>query len=556
MCGIAGIVDPRGVTAREVESMATAQAHRGPDDATTYVEPGMGFGFRRLSIIDLSGGRQPIQNETGSLQVILNGEIYNYRSLRRELEGSGHCFATDTDTEVLVHLYEEEGPGLVHRLRGMFAFALWDAPKRTLFMARDHLGQKPLYWAQIGTRFLFASEIKSILAAAPELRRLNPIALHEYLSIRVVAEPRSMFEGVHKLPPAHTLELDAQGKVEIQRYWRLRYEPKRALHEVEALEELDRRVREAVELHLISDVEVGAFLSGGYDSGIIAGVTRDLYGHPFKTFSGSTPYGEFDEASAARAVAARYGTEHFETRVSGESLALLPTLVHHLDEPSDPLSACIYLLAELASRHVKVVLGGDGGDELFAGYDRYYGTRYAGYYALLPEFVRKSVVRRLADHLPEGFWYKSLSHRLRWLDDLASLPRDRRYPRALSYFYFTPEHRQALYSAEFAQLSDAFDAEAAIATWLNDDGAREALDRLLLADSMVRLPNHPVMILDRMTMAHGLEARSPFLDHTLAEFAATLPTDLKLRGRTRRYLEGKLAARYLPPAVHARPKQG
>jgi len=536
--------------------MASAQAHRGPDDATTYTRSEVGLGFRRLAIIDLEGGRQPISNEDGSIQVILNGEIYNFRALRAELEDRGHRFSTQTDTEVLVHLYEELGDELVGRLRGMFAFAIWDQRERRLLLGRDHLGQKPLFWAREGERFWFSSEIKGILAAAPHFRRLNPIALHEYLSIRVISDPRSMFQGVQKVPPGHILELAAGEVPDVRRYWDLSYHPKARIDEREALDELDRRVRRAVELHLVADVEVGAFLSGGYDSGIITAMMADLLDRPFKTFAGSTPYQSYDEAPAARTVAGRYGTDHHETVVTGDALSLLPTLVHHLDEPSDPLSACIYLLARDASRHLKVVLGGDGGDELFGGYDRYYGTGYARYYAMLPRALRKGVIRRIVDLAPDGFWYKSLSHRLRWLDELADLPEEQRYARSLSYFYFPPDRRERLYTDRFAERTAEFDAEEAIGRWTRDEGVREALDGMLLADTMVRLPNHPVMIMDRMTMAHGLEARSPFLDHRLTEFVATLPTDLKIRGSTRRYLEGRLARRYLPPEVFTRPKQG
>ena len=555
MCGIAGIVDPAEVQPEEVRRMADALAHRGPDDATVHVEPGVGFGFRRLAIIDLVTGRQPIPNEDGSVRVMLNGEIYNYRELKAGLEARGHRFRTVSDTEVLVHLYEELGPELVRELRGMFAFALWDGRRRRLLLARDHLGQKPLYWAQQGSRLIFASEIKGILAVAPELRVMDPLALDEYLSLRVISEPRSMFAGVRKLAAAHVLEF-ADGAVATRRYWDLRYEPKQRLSEPDALAALDEALRDAVRLHLVSDVPVGAFLSGGVDSGLVTAVMRGVAGVPFKTFSVSVPYGAFDEGPAARLVARRYGTEHHEDTISGDLVGLLPTLVHHLDEPSDPLSACIYHLARMTRREVKVVLGGDGGDELFAGYDRYYGTGYARTYAALPEPVRRNVVRRILDRAPDGFWYKSLSHKLRWLDELAAVDSGRRYARALSYFYFTPRWRAELYTDHLRRLVDGFDPEASITFWQDDGRAKEGLDRMLLADSMVRLPNHSVMILDRMAMAHGLEARSPYLDHRLAEFAATLPVRLKLRGRSRRYLQMKLAERYLPAEVLRRPKQG
>jgi len=556
MCGFAGILG-RDPSARErVEAMAGSVAHRGPDDATVHVEPGFAVGFRRLSIIDVDGGRQPISNEDDSILVVLNGEIYNYRSLRDELVRGGHRFRTGADTEVLVHLYEEMGSDLVQRLRGMFAFSLWDRPRRRMILARDHLGQKPLFWARTGDCLLFASEIKGILAGAPQLAEPDPIALHEYLSLRIISAPRSMFAGIRKLPEAHVMEVGLEEAPVQRRFWTLRYEPKAEVKEEDALERVDAQLQEAVRLHLVSDVEVGAFLSGGLDSGLVTAVMAEVAGPGFKTFSAGTPYGAFDERAAARAVAERYGTEHFEETVEPDILGRLPTFIHHLDEPSDALSACVYQLAELAARHVKVVLGGDGGDEMFAGYDRYVGIRYAHAYARLPALVRKRVMNRIVDLAPDGFWYKSLSNKLRWLGELASVETERRYARSLSYFYFTPDQQNEVYTDRFQREVHSFDAERSLMEWQSAEGVKEALDRMLLADSMVRLPNHPVTVLDRMTMAHGLEARSPLLDPVLVELVATLPVHLKVRGRQRRYLETRLAKRYLPAEVLDRPKQG
>jgi len=557
MCGIAGILDPRGVDAGDVETMTRSLAHRGPDDHTLHVDDGIGFGFRRLAIIDLVTGRQPIANEDDSVHVMLNGEIYNYRSLREELIDRGHRFRSQGDTEVLVHLYEEKGADLVHELRGMFAFAIWDSRRRRLVLARDHLGQKPLFWARRGSRLWFASEIKGILAVAPEFRSVDPRGLDDYLTLRIIPDPRSMFEGVRKLPPAHVLEARPGEEPETRRYWDLPFEPKTQISEDEALERLDEEIRETVRLHLVSDVPVGAFLSGGIDSGLVAGYAQSLSEERLRTFSLSVPYRDFDEAPTARLVAERFGTRHTEARLDDRIMTTLPFLVDHLDEPSDPLSTCVYHLARRIREDVKVALGGDGGDELFGGYDRYYGVPFVRHVARLPRAIRRHVVRRLLELAPDGFWYKSLSHQLRWLVDLAEVDGGRRYARSLSYFYFTPERRERLYTDRFHRLVDGTDPEEAIIAWYeHDDSVKETLDRMLLADSMVREPNHPVMILDRMTMAHGLEARSPFLDHELAEFAATLPVELKVRGRRRRVLQTRLAERYLPPEVLNRPKQG
>jgi asparagine synthase (glutamine-hydrolysing) len=364
-----------------------------------------------------------------------------------------------------------------------------------------------------------------------------------------------MFAEVHKLPAAHVLQLSG-GQVTTRRYWDLNYEPKRSLTEAQALGQVDEALRETVRLHLVSDVPVGAFLSGGIDSGLVAALAQELSEAPLQTFSVGVPFGDFNEAPAARAVAERYGTVHHEGEVGGDLAGLLPTLVAQMDEPSDPLSACMYWLARMTRNHVKVVVGGDGGDELFGGYDRYYGTQYVRYYAALPRFVRRQVVRRVLDLAPDGFWYKSLTHRLKWMDELAEVDGGRRYARGLSYFYFPPNRTADLYTDAFRAATKDFDAEESLIAWQDTEHAKTAVDKMLLADSMVRLPNHPVMILDRMTMAHGLEARSPFLDHVFAGLCATLAPRLKIRGRQRRYIQMRLAERYLPEEVLRRPKQG
>jgi asparagine synthase (glutamine-hydrolysing) len=555
MCGIAGILDPDQIDPVDLRRMADSLAHRGPDDVGFYQDEGIGFAFRRLSIIDLATGAQPMSNEDGSVWVMLNGEIYNYAELRERLSAGGHRFRTRSDTEVLAHLYEDKETALVDDLRGMFAFAIWDRSRRRLVLARDHLGQKPLFWARRGRRLYFASEIKAILAVEPRFRKMDPIALHEYLSIRVISSPRSMFESIRKLPPAHVLEVQ-DGEIDTRRYWSLRYEPKRRLSEDDAIDELHARLRETIEYHLVSDVPVGCFLSGGVDSTLITSLVSSITGQTFKTFSIRVPYGPYDEGPAAQLVAARYGTQHFERSVQADLLAALPELVRCLDEPSDPLSATLYPLAEMTAREVKVVLGGDGGDELFGGYDRYWAIPQVRYFAMLPRAIRSHALGALVRHLPDGFWYKSLSNRLRWLSEVADVEGGYRYARSLSYFYFTPDRRHQLYTPRFERETASFDAEQAIAAWCEDGSVRAWIDRMMLADLMVRLPNHSVMILDRMTMAHGLEARSPFLDHRLAEFTATLPAGLKTRGRNRRYLEMKLAERYVPQEVLQRPKQG
>lgn len=556
MCGIAGILDPAGVDERHVRRMADALAHRGPDDSATHVEPGLGFGFRRLSIIDVEGGGQPISNEDGSVRVVFNGEIYNYRTLRSDLISRGHRFKTTGDTEVLVHLYEERGADLLSAVRGMFAIAIWDAGRRRLLLARDHMGQKPLYWARDGSRVWFASELKAILAVEPSFRSMSPRALDEYLSLRFISEDRSMFEGVHKLQPGHMLELGASGDPSPRRYWNLEYEPKQKIEERDAIEALDEKLRETIGLHLVSDVEVGSFLSGGIDSGLVTAIASDLTQEPIQTFSLSVPHAAFDEWPAARLVSERYGTRSQQASVTPVDICLIPRLVAQLDEPSDPLSVCTWRIAELASRSVKVCLGGDGGDELFGGYDRYYGIPAAAAWSNLPRAIRVHVAQRLADLTPSTGWYKDVSTQVRWLNTLADVEPDQRFVRSLSWLFFSEDQRRSLYSDSFLAEASGFDPCGTVSRRISADEVDAQLDRLLKADLFLRLPNHPVMILDRMTMAHGLEGRSPFLDHELAEFVATLPASYKVRGRQRRYIQTKLAERYLPPEVLRRPKQG
>jgi asparagine synthase (glutamine-hydrolysing) len=371
-----------------------------------------------------------------------------------------------------------------------------------------------------------------------------------------------MFEGIHKLPPGHLLTFEAGpgSKVErtpqIRRYWQLQQEPKLAGSEETLLDDLQARLQETLRLHLVSDVPVGAFLSGGMDSSLlVAMLSRDLKVEQLPTFTMGLDYQRFDEAPAARAVAKLFKTNHHEERVRPELAAHLPDLVCALDEPSDPLSLCTWLLAKFTRRHVKVVIGGDGGDELFGGYDRYYGNLYASHYSRVPAAVRRRLFAPAMAMIPESGWYKSFGHQLRWLHHLSFHSGSGRYAASLNYFYFDRERRKKLFTREVQQRWPDLDAEAAIRRPYEESQGGD-LDRMLYADSLVRLPNHPVMITDRICMAHGLEARSPFMDHELAGFAARLPASMKVRGGALRYLQRKLAARYLPPEILDRPKQG
>jgi asparagine synthase (glutamine-hydrolysing) len=557
MCGIAGIIAPASPSRRAgMRRMLDALQHRGPDGEGLEEGPHAILGHRRLSIIDLEGGRQPLQSSDGSIWLVCNGEIYNYRELRAQLAARGYQFRTHSDCEVIIALYQFYGERLFDHVRGMFAFALWDAPRQRLLLARDHLGQKPLYYSSSEAGFAFASEIKGLLAFDARLRALDLAALDEYLALRFIAPPRSMFRGIRKLPPGHMLKLQVGQEPRLERYWKLEYLPKHAGSEEALLDELEACIEGALRLHLVSDVPVGAFLSGGLDSSLlVAMLTRRLGVTDLPTFTVGLPHGRFDEAPYARQVAQLCGTRHHERTLAPSLIRLLPQLIYHLDEPSDPLSLCTYHLAELARRSVKVVIGGDGGDELFGGYDRYYGNSYADHYARVPAALRRGLLGPALALIPEAGWYKSVGHQLRWLHRLSFLSGGERYAASLSYFHFDPQQRSALFTPEAARELQGQHAEDVIRLPY-ESASGDALDRMLAADCAVRLPDHPVMITDRITMAHGLEARSPFMDHRLAEFAARLPSELKVRGRSLRIMQRRLAARYLPAEILARPKQG
>ncbi len=560
MCGIAGQLnfDRRKPVQREtIVRMTRSIAHRGPDDEGFFIAGPVGLGFRRLSIIDLAGGHQPMCNEDETLWIVLNGEIYNFKQLRPELIRRGHGFKTDSDTETILHLYEEHGVDCVKHLRGMFAFAIWDERRKRLFAARDRLGQKPLYYVQRNGELLFASEIKALLAVDPGLRQPDLAALDEYLTLRLISPPRSMFKNVRKLPPAHYLTFDRETGLRVERYWDLRYEPKWTGTDEDLIDELEERLVDCIRLHLVSDVPVGAFMSGGLDSTlVVALLMKHGLASDFQTFSVGLPYGQFDEAPVARLVARRYGTRHHEEQIKPSLLNALPRLVQQLDEPSDPLSVCLDLIAQVARRHVKVVLGGDGGDELFGGYDRYYGNRYADRLARVPYAARRFLIGPALKMIPDGGWYKSVGHQLKWLHRLTFFQGGERYVESLAYSYLNRSFKESFYGPEMERMQREFEPGALMREAFDRAPAADVVDRMLYADSQSRLADHPVMIQDRMTMAHGLEARSPFMDHELAEFAARLPARLKVRGRSLRYIQVQLAKRYLPAEVLARKKQG
>jgi asparagine synthase (glutamine-hydrolysing) len=556
MCGICGTVSTTGVQAVEVQAMMEAIAHRGPDDEGLYVNGSVGLGNRRLSIIDLVQGNQPISNEDGTVWIVFNGEVYNYKQLRSKLESRGHSFRTHSDTEVIVHLYEDLGEKCVSHLRGMFAFAIWDANESKLLLARDHLGQKPLFYFQLGDRFLFASEVKAILSANDVPREVDFESIHHYLSLRFIPSPSTMFRHIKKLPPAHYLVYQ-DDTVRLEQYWQLSFQDKLSLTEHDYVEGLRERLASAVESHLVSDVPVGAFLSGGMDSSMIVALMARSLPESFKTFAIGVAEQDFNELPYARQVAEHVHSRHIEASVEADLVGSLPKMVWHLDEPSDPIAACMFHAAELASRHVKVVLGGDGGDELFAGFDRYLGLRYIDYYALIPSSVRRGLFWPIIDHIPDSFTYKSTTQKLRWIHQISQKQEPgRRYAEATSFFRFNHQQKQALFGEEMWARVGLNDSADIIVEQYDYAKATSPLDRMLYADYMTRLPEHSLMLTDRMTMAHGLEARSPFLDPDLVAYLATFPGQLKIHGRELKYILRKLAAEYLPMSIVNREKQG
>lgn len=556
MCGICGKYSPSGVNTEELHSMLDTLVHRGPDDSGCYVNANIGLGSRRLSIIDLETGKQPISNEDGTIWIVYNGEIYNYQTLRAQLETKGHLFHTNSDTEVIVHLYEEIGEHCVEQLRGMFAFALWDEPQQKLLLARDRIGQKPLFYSCDGANFLFGSEMKAILSLHDQQPELDPVAMHDYLSLRFIAAPRTIFRHIQKLPPAHTLVFQ-HGQISLRRYWQLSFREKLTISEPEILEELRERLKRTIESHLISDVPVGAFLSGGLDSSLIVAILAGELSRKPETFSIGVEESDFDELPFARLVAEEYGTQHVEERVSADLIQSLPDMIWHLDEPSDPIAACMFQAARLASRHVKVVLGGDGGDELFAGFDRYVGARYIDTYSFMPLSLRKGLMGPMLDRLPDSFTYKSLTQKLRWVHHLSlQATAAEQYAEATCFFRFTHEGKRALYSDPLWKELGERNSTVEITEPFNHAEADHLLDRMLYTDFVTRLPEHSLVLTDRMSMAHGLEARSPFLDHELVEFLAKVPANLKVQSNQPKHLMRKLAANYLPAPIVQREKQG
>jgi asparagine synthase (glutamine-hydrolysing) len=553
MCGIAGIMGSGRNEA--IKKMTEVLIHRGPDDSGYYHDDDIALGQRRLSIIDLESGRQPISNEDDTLQLVCNGEIYNSPDLREALIQKRHHFKTHTDVEVILHLYEEYGEDCVNHLRGMFAFAIWDQPRRRLFMARDHLGQKPLFFCRSNGAFAFASEVKSLLAAGIVERDIDLEGVWHYISLRFMPDQYSMFKGIHKVPAATSLTYE-DNSLTSQQYWNIDFANKLKSSEGEIEAELNDLLLDTVKGHLLSDVRVGAFLSGGIDSGTIASMMATLTEGPIPSFSIGTREKEFNELPYSRMVAEKYGMEAHEKVVEPDLIHTIPSMIYHMDEPADPFGFGVYLVSGLASRHVKVVLGGDGGDENFAGYDRYVGQRLVDYYCLLPQWIRQGVVKRITDRIPESYGYKSLAQKATWVNEMSLFTGGDRYAQSMSTLRFTSDAKQRLFTDSAVSLIDDPDSTERILRYFNADNIDHVVDKMLYTDLMTRIPDHLLTIADRMTMAHSLESRSPLIDYKVVEFAASIPAGIKLKGNKLKYILRRVASRYMPSELVGMKKQG
>ena len=556
MCGIAGQVrvDGASVEPELIHRMCAALEHRGPDSRGVHVAGEVGLGIQRLAVIDLSTGDQPIYNEDRSVVVVLNGEIYNYAELRENLRRAGHTFATDGDTEVIVHLYEEYGPDCVEMLHGMFAFALWDSRRRRLVVARDRLGKKPLFYAERAGAISFASELAALLQDGDIPREVDHRALHAYLGFLYIPAPLSAFQAVRKLPPATVMVYEG-GRVSIKRYWSLDFSRKREVHDIEELhEEIRQAIRTAVRRRLVGDVPMGAHLSGGIDSSaVVAAMAREASG-TIKTFSIGFDHKSFDELPAARQVAEHFGTEHREFTVRPDAVEILPQIVRHYGEPfADHSAIPSFYVSALTKEHVTVALNGDGGDESFAGYYSYVHTLRMNRLDRLPLSLRR-MMGRAGLWLPTSGEDRSAMSRARRLATALPLDEPDRHSRYMSCF--APEDRDRLLTDEFRMLVGDHTPEDMIRDAWTAASGTDPLDVMQEVDITTWLPGDLIPKMDIATMAHGLEARSPFLDHELMQMAASIPAELKLPGMRKKGLLRDALKPWLPAGILERPKQG
>lgn len=560
MCGIVGLFDMRGkceIDRQQLERMNQTQVHRGPNEGDLYTEPGLGFGHRRLSIIDVSSGQQPLFNEDGSVVVVFNGEIYNFKSLVQELTALGHNFRTHSDTEVIVHAWEEWGEHCVDRFRGMFAFGLWDRNQETLFVARDRLGIKPLYYAILDNGlFIFSSELKAILAHSNFNREMDPCAIEDYFSYGYIPEPKTIFKQASKLSPGHSLTVQSgQTSLHPQQYWDVPFTPVAAITEQEAQEELVTKLRDSVKVHLMTEVPLGAFLSGGVDSSAVVAMMSGLMDEPVNTCSISFGDPKFNESSYAQEVADRYQTKHYVEQVSQDDFDLIDKLAALYDEPfADSSAMPTYRVCELAKKNVTVVLSGDGGDENLAGYRRYRWHMYEEKTrSILPLKIRKPIFGLLGNLYPKADWAPKV---LRAKATLEALARDSIEGYFHSVSIMDDKMRQRLFTPSFRNDLQNYQAIEILHKHATQCPAQDALSQVQYLDIKTYLVGDILTKVDRASMAHSLEVRVPLLDHELVEWISGLPASLKLKGSEGKYIFKKSLEPYLSDNILYRDKMG
>ncbi len=556
MCGIAGIFNldrERSVNQNVLRSMCNAIRHRGPDDEGFYVDRNFGMGMRRLSIIDLDGGRQPIKNEDGTVWMVFNGEIYNFKELKRELSRNGHLFRSNSDGEVVVHLYEEYGDSFVQHLNGMFAIALWDKRNKRLILVRDRLGIKPLYYSQSKHGIIFGSELKTILCEPACEKEIDLQALHDYLAFNYIPGPKTIFRGIKKLLPGNILTVQGL-RVSLASYWDVNFkgEPTPRLSEEDYATHLYQLLKEAVQSHLVSDVPLGVFLSGGLDSSAIVALMAQVSNQPIKTFSIGFEQKSFNELPFARQVAQRFSTDHHELVIRPDTVNLLPRLIESFDEPfADSSAIPVYYVSQLARTHVKTVLSGEGGDEVFAGYETYSAAKVAHLYRKLPGLLKKSILPAVVRHLPVSHKKVSFDYKAKRFIEGALLPPEK------GHFWwkviFSEDAKRKLYRIENGQIEDSFHV---FRDYFSSCTSEDLLARLQYVDTKVYLPDDILVKTDRMSMANSLEVRVPFLDHRIVDWAAQIPSHLKLNGLSKKYILKKVMSSHLPKEIIQGKKRG
>ncbi|MBT0662716.1 asparagine synthase (glutamine-hydrolyzing) [Geobacter pelophilus] len=550
MCGIAGLIytdQARFVDPSVIEAMCTAIHHRGPDEWGMWLEGAVGIGMKRLQIIDLAGGHQPMANQDATIHIVFNGEIYNYRELRADLEKRGYRFATNSDTESILHLYEEYGQECVTHLRGMFAFAIWDSKKYRLFMARDRLGKKPLHYLYDREKIVFGSEIKSILRFPSLKPEVNSSSIANYIAYGYSPDPDTLFRGINKLPPGHRLTWES-GRISIDSYWDIEYQPDYSLSQQQVFEETERLLEESIKIRLVSDVPLGAFLSGGIDSSLVVALMARNMGAPVKTFSIGFDEKKYNELPYARMVAEQYGTDHHEEIVRPDAEEVIPHLIKMFDEPfADSSAIPTYYVSRLARQHVTVALSGDGGDEMFGGYDRYLDSKLSVFADKMPLPIRKAIMGTSVRYLPESF---PGINTLRYL--AADL--DERYiakmTKGVSWIH------GKLFSPELIAQVGTSDPSGPLRMLLPRVKMHDTVTRRQYLDCKTYLPGDIMTKVDRASMSVSLEARAPMLDHLFVEFAFRVPVQYKVSGRTTKYMLKQLAYKLLPHDIVDRPKMG